>query len=183
MPFDVTRKEFLIVRNPTRDEDSRKLLVFLVYIISGELGKLWRISQAHHYLKPQGIEKENDMIINFFGGLEIHTMHGSIDSGSLEKTRCDDYWLKAEETEYHKRYIDTLDRLCELLYTKNDYSTIRKYCLKALWTDAYDHRIYHWMILSMYMTGDWKSCGHFYRMARKKLGEEYFEKLHEVSTS
>ena len=31
----------------------------------------------------------------------------------------------------------------------------------------------------MYMTGDWKSCGHFYRMARKKLGDGYFEKLHE----
>ena len=87
VPFDGTITGFLIVRNPTKNDDSAKLLEFLVYFVSGEQYKLRLLSRMHHSLKPMGIEHSNDLIINLFGDMAIQTKYGVIDVPSFGTTK------------------------------------------------------------------------------------------------
>lgn len=87
VPFDGARKGFLIVRNPTMNKESRKLLEFLVYLVSGELYKLWLLSRVHHSLKPMDVEEDNDLIISIFGDMAIQTKYGVIDVPAFGTTK------------------------------------------------------------------------------------------------
>lgn len=76
---------FVVVRNPTKFVQIPDLLKLSAYIASCEFREFRLIESCKHQAVAPCIEKEDDVCINLFGGLNIVTAHGVIKSESINR--------------------------------------------------------------------------------------------------
>lgn len=67
---------FLVVRHPKRYEDDSRMLSMLAYVVLNAINQHTYIEGAKRALSPETIQNDKDVIINFFGNMEIYTSRG-----------------------------------------------------------------------------------------------------------
>ena len=96
VPFAPNPMGFLAIRNPTRYIDRPSMANILAYVIHRAMAQQKTIYSAKLALSPERIESGRDVIINFFGEMEICTNKGvltEIDFNSPKSTRVITYLL------------------------------------------------------------------------------------------
>lgn len=75
-PFKPNPVGFLAVRNPTRYVNQPGTLIFLAYVLHRAMSQKKTMDSAKLIMAPDAIQSEKDVIINFFGNMEIITSKG-----------------------------------------------------------------------------------------------------------
>ncbi len=75
-PFAPNPTGFLAIRNPTRYVDRPSMSVILAYVLHRAMAQQKTIDSAKLALTSERIQSERDIIINFFGDMEIITSKG-----------------------------------------------------------------------------------------------------------
>jgi len=76
VPFGPKPMGFLVIRNPIRYKNRTSTLNTLAYVIHRAMAQQSTINRVRMSLTPDEIKGDNDVIINFFGGMEITTPAG-----------------------------------------------------------------------------------------------------------
>ena len=76
VPFSSTPNGFLVIRNPSRYNNRTSTLIALAYILHRAMTQKNYIERTRMVLPPEEIKSDKDVIINFFGDMEIVTQNG-----------------------------------------------------------------------------------------------------------
>lgn len=77
-PFAPNPVGFLAVRNPTRYIDRPSMMSILAYVLHRAMAQQKTLESAKKALSPEAIRSDKDIIINFFGSMELCTSQGVI---------------------------------------------------------------------------------------------------------
>ena len=75
-PFAPNPMGFLAIRNPTRYVNRASMATILAYVLHRAMAQQKTIDSAKLALSPEAIQSDKDIIINFFGDMEIITSKG-----------------------------------------------------------------------------------------------------------
>ncbi len=75
-PFAPNPMGFLAIRNPSRYADRPSMVSILAYVLHRAMAQQKTIDQAKFSLTPDDIQTDREVIINFFGDMEIFTSKG-----------------------------------------------------------------------------------------------------------
>lgn len=67
---------FLAVRNPKRFGDDGRMLRMLAYVVLNTINQHKHLEGVKMSLSPEAIQSDKDIIVNFFGNMEIYTSKG-----------------------------------------------------------------------------------------------------------
>ncbi len=87
-PFGPNPIGFFVLRNPTRYAGRISAMKTLAYVLHRAMAQRKTIERARMALSPDDITSENDVIINFFGGLEITTNGGIWKEQDFNSPKC-----------------------------------------------------------------------------------------------
>lgn len=73
VPFGPNPIGFLAIRNPTRYVSYPSMMSILAYVLHRAMAQQKTIDSSKMALSPDEIQSDRDIIINFFGSMEIHT--------------------------------------------------------------------------------------------------------------
>ena len=76
VPFGPNPVGFLAIRNPTRYVTRSSMMSILAYVLHRAMAQQKTIDSAKLAMSPDEIQSDRDIIINFFGSMEIHTSQG-----------------------------------------------------------------------------------------------------------
>ena len=76
VPFWPNPVGFLAIRNPTRYISRSSMMSILAYVLHRAMAQQKTIDSAKLAMSPDEIQSDRDIIINFFGSMEIHTSQG-----------------------------------------------------------------------------------------------------------
>lgn len=76
VPFWPNPVGFLAIRNPTRYISRSSMMSILAYVLHRAMAQQKTIDSAKLALSPEAIQSDKDIIINFFGDMEIITSKG-----------------------------------------------------------------------------------------------------------
>ena len=79
---------FFVVRNPQRYGDDEKMLRMLAYIVSNVVTQHSYYERAKMSLSPEAIQSDKDIIVNFFGDLNIYTSKGVWREQDFNSPKC-----------------------------------------------------------------------------------------------
>lgn len=125
-PFGPNPVGFLVLRNPTRYMGRISTMKTLAFVLHRAMAQRNTIEQARMALSPDEIRSEEDIIINFFGGMEITTSAGvwkSREFNAPKSSRAVAYILLQGRSSHSALTI------AEALYPEDnsDVDTINKY--------------------------------------------------------
>lgn len=73
VPFGPNPVGFLAIRNPSRYVSHSSMMSILAYVLHRAMAQQKTIDSAKLAMSPDEIQSDRDIIINFFGSMEIHT--------------------------------------------------------------------------------------------------------------
>ena len=87
IPYSRGNAGFFIVKNPRKHQNDDIFARFILFGLSEEIKELRRMKYLRKSLRCDDPEYENEVVIKLFGGLEIHTLDGDIETWELERKR------------------------------------------------------------------------------------------------
>ena len=87
-PFGPNPVGFFVVRNPTRYIGRISTMKTLAYVLHRAMAQRKTIERARMALSPDDISSERDVIINFFGSMEIYTSAGIWKEQDFKSPKC-----------------------------------------------------------------------------------------------
>ena len=75
-PFAPNPMGFLVIRNPSRYTTRASMMNILAYVLHRAMAQQKALDSAKLSLSPEAIQNDKDIIINFFGDMEICTSQG-----------------------------------------------------------------------------------------------------------
>ena len=75
-PFAPNPMGFLVIRNPSRYTTRASMMNILAYVLHRAMAQQKTLDSAKLSLSPEAIQNDRDIIINFFGDMEICTSQG-----------------------------------------------------------------------------------------------------------
>lgn len=84
VPYECGVTGFFIVKNPKRNADCADMLLMLTRLIAHELNMERYKKRLEYQTRPFDVEDERDIVIRFFGGLEIAGMAGVIPASEIQ---------------------------------------------------------------------------------------------------
>lgn len=96
VPFGPNPVGFLAIRNPTRYVNQTSTMSVLAYVLHRAMAQQKTIDSSKLALSVDEIQSDRDIIINFFGSMEIHTSQGVLkecDFNSPKSSRVATYLL------------------------------------------------------------------------------------------
>ena len=75
-PFAPNPMGFLVIRNPSRYTTRASMMNILAYVLHRAMAQQKTLDSAKLSLSPEAIQNDKDIIINFFGDMEICTSQG-----------------------------------------------------------------------------------------------------------
>ena len=136
VPFGPNPVGFLAIRNPTRYTSHTSMMSILAYVLHRAMAQQKTIDSAKLAMSPDEIQSDRDIIINFFGSMEIHTSQGVLkerDFNSPKSSRVATYLLLNRKSSHTAWEIveelwpeepDKMDTLCN--YIRGYIHTFRK---------------------------------------------------------
>lgn len=136
VPFWPNPVGFLAIRNPTRYISRSSMMSILAYVLHRAMAQQRTIDSAKLAMSPDEIQSDRDIIINFFGSMEIHTSQGVLkerDFNSPKSSRVATYLLLNRKSSHTAWEIveelwpeepDKMDTLCN--YIRGYIHTFRK---------------------------------------------------------
>lgn len=88
VPFGPNPLGFLVLRNPTKHITLTSTLTILAYVMHRAMAQQDTINRAKMSLSPEEIKTDKDIIINFFGNLEIYTKDGVWKEQEFNSPKC-----------------------------------------------------------------------------------------------
>lgn len=88
VPFGPNPLGFLVLRNPTRYRTYTSALSIFAYVLHRAVAQRNTIERAKMVLTPKEIENDNDIVINFFGYMEIITKDGVWREQDFNSPKC-----------------------------------------------------------------------------------------------
>ena len=67
---------FLVIRHPQRYGTDCRMLSMLAYVVLQAINQIANLKSVKMSLSPEAIQSDKDVIINFFGDMEIYTSQG-----------------------------------------------------------------------------------------------------------
>lgn len=95
-PFAPNPMGFLVIRNPKRYVTRPSMLTVLAYVLHRAMAQQKTMESARMSLSPEAIQGDKDVIINFFGSMEICTSKGVLkeqDFNSPKSSRVATYLM------------------------------------------------------------------------------------------
>ena len=136
VPFGPNPVGFLAIRNPTRYISHPSMMSILAYVLHRAMAQQKTIDSSKLALSPDEIQSDRDIIINFFGSMEIRTSQGVLkerDFNSPKSSRVATYLLLNRKSSHTAWEIvealwpdepDKMDTLCN--YIRGYIHTFRK---------------------------------------------------------
>lgn len=136
VPFGPNPVGFLAIRNPSRYVSHSSMMSILAYVLHRAMAQQKTIDSAKLAMSPDEIQSDRDIIINFFGSMEIHTSQGVLkerDFNSPKSSRVATYLLLNRKSSHTAWEIveelwpeepDKMDALCN--YIRGYIHTFRK---------------------------------------------------------
>lgn len=96
VPFMPNPTGFLVIRNPSRYLSYTTMLTVSAYVLHRAVAQQKTLERTRLTLTPDRIESDKDVIINFFGNMEIYTSKGVLreqDFKSPKSTRVATYLM------------------------------------------------------------------------------------------
>ncbi len=103
VPFAPNPMGFLAVRNPTRYINRPSMMTILAYVLHRAMAQQKAMDSARFTMSPDRIESDKDIIINFFGDMEIITSKGVLrerDFNSPKSSRVVTYLMLNRKTSH-----------------------------------------------------------------------------------
>ena len=88
VPFGPNPAGFLVLRNITRYMGRTSAMNTFAYVLHRAMAQRDSINKAKMALSPDEIKNKNDVVINFFGDMEIQTMDGIWKESSFNSPKC-----------------------------------------------------------------------------------------------
>lgn len=88
VPFGPNPLGFLVIRNPQRYQQRTSTLNTLAYVMHRAMAQRDTINRAKMALSPEEIKTDKDIVINFFGNLEIYTKDGVWKEQDFHSPKC-----------------------------------------------------------------------------------------------
>ena len=79
---------FLVVRNPKRFGHDSRMMSVLAYVVLNAINQHSYIESAKMVLSPESIQSDKDIIINFFGNMEMITSKGILREQDFKSPKC-----------------------------------------------------------------------------------------------
>lgn len=136
VPFGPNPVGFLAIRNPARYISHPSMMSILAYVLHRAMAQQKTIDSSKLALSPDEIQSDRDIIINFFGSMEIRTSQGVLkerDFNSPKSSRVATYLLLNRKSSHTAWEIvealwpdepDKMDTLCN--YIRGYIHTFRK---------------------------------------------------------
>lgn len=109
---------FLVVRNPKRFGHDSRMMSVLAYVVLNAINQHAYMESAKMVLTPDSIQSDKDIIINFFGNMEIMTSKGILreqDFKSPKSSRVITYLM------LHRKAAHTPMEIAEALWPDDTY--------------------------------------------------------------
>ena len=87
IPYSRGNAGFFIIKNARKHQDDDIYAKFILFGLSEEIREARRLKYLRKSLKNDEVERDDEVVIKMFGGLEIHTKDGDIETGDLERKR------------------------------------------------------------------------------------------------
>lgn len=88
VPFGPNPLGFLVIRNPQRYQQRTSTLNTLAYVLHRAMAQRDTMDRAKMALSPEEIKTDKDIVINFFGNLEIYTKDGVWKEQDFHSPKC-----------------------------------------------------------------------------------------------
>ena len=79
---------FLAIRNPTRYTKYSSMMTVLAYVLHRAMAQQQSIDSSNMALAPDEIKSDRDIIVNFFGSMEIQTSKGVLEERKVPSPRA-----------------------------------------------------------------------------------------------
>lgn len=88
VPFGPNPVGFLAIRNPTRYTKYSSMMTVLAYVLHRAMAQQQSIDSSNMALAPDEIKSDRDIIVNFFGNVEIQTSKGVLEEHMVSSPRA-----------------------------------------------------------------------------------------------
>lgn len=88
VPFGPNPLGFLVIRNPQRYQQRTSTLNTLSYVMHRAMAQRDAINRTKMALSPEEIKTDKDIVINFFGNMEIYTKDGVWKEQEFKSPKC-----------------------------------------------------------------------------------------------
>lgn len=88
VPFGPNPVGFLAIRNPTRYSKYSSMMRELAYVLHRAMAQQQSIDSSNMALSPDEIKSDRDIIVNFFGSMEIQTSKGVLEECKVPSPRA-----------------------------------------------------------------------------------------------
>lgn len=88
VPFGPNPVGFLAIRNPTRYAKYSSMMRELAYVLHRAMAQQQSIDSSNMALAPDEIKSDRDIIVNFFGSMEIKTSKGVLEERNFPSPRA-----------------------------------------------------------------------------------------------
>ena len=88
VPYGPNPLGFLVVRNPVRYGERTSALKSFAYVVHRAIAQKNALEKARMALTPAEIQSDTDIIINFFGNMEIITQDGAWNEHDFNSPKC-----------------------------------------------------------------------------------------------